>query len=119
MATNVTLHRLILDAFGVQASQLVGGPDWISTERFDVIATDQKDDGRNGERERAMLAVAALALSLDPKMQAAYYNLGLVLVAENRQDEARVAFRRAVTLAPDSPFGQAARDRLKAIGDGG
>ena len=49
VATNVTLHRLILDAFGVQASQLVGGPDWISTERFDVIATGQKDDGRNGE----------------------------------------------------------------------
>jgi uncharacterized protein (TIGR03435 family) len=56
VATNVTLHRLILDAFGVQASQLVGGPDWMTTERFDVIATGQKDDGRNGERERAMLA---------------------------------------------------------------
>src|SRR6266404_2616729 len=59
------------------------------------------------------------ALSLDPKMQAAYYNLGLVLVAENRQDEARAAFRRALALAPDSAFGQAARDRLRSLGDGG
>jgi Tfp pilus assembly protein PilF len=59
------------------------------------------------------------ALSLDPQMQAAYYNLGLVLVAENRKDEARAVFRRALTLAPDTPFGQAARDRLKALGDGG
>src|SRR5919108_4989645 len=58
------------------------------------------------------------ALSLDPKMQAAYYNLGLVLVAENRPDEARAAFRRARQLAPDTPFGQAAQDRLRALGDG-
>jgi Flp pilus assembly protein TadD len=52
-------------------------------------------------------------------MQAAYYNLGLVLSAENRSDEARVAFRRARQLAPETPFGQAASERLKALGDGG
>jgi protein O-GlcNAc transferase len=59
------------------------------------------------------------ALSLDPKLQAAYYNLGLVLVAENRSDEARAAFRQARSLAPDTPFGQAALERLKSLGDGG
>jgi Tfp pilus assembly protein PilF len=59
------------------------------------------------------------ALSLDPKLQAAYYNLGLVLIAENRPAEARVAFRQARQLAPDTPFGQAARERLKSLGDGG
>jgi Tfp pilus assembly protein PilF len=59
------------------------------------------------------------ALSLDPNMQAAYYNLGLVLVAENRRDEARAAFRQARQLAPDTPFGQAARERLRALGDEG
>jgi Tfp pilus assembly protein PilF len=58
------------------------------------------------------------ALSLDPQMQAAYYNLGLVLVAEDRKDEARAVFRRALTLAPETPFGQAARDRLRALGEG-
>jgi hypothetical protein len=52
-------------------------------------------------------------------MQAAYYNLGLVLVAERRSEEARAAFRRARQLAPDTPFGQAANERLKAMGDGG
>jgi Tfp pilus assembly protein PilF len=59
------------------------------------------------------------ALSLDPKMQAAYYNLGLVLVAEKRAAEARAAFQQARQLAPDTPFGQAARERLRALGDGG
>jgi cytochrome c-type biogenesis protein CcmH/NrfG len=52
-------------------------------------------------------------------MQAAYYNLGLVLVAERRSDEAKAAFRTARQLAPDTPFGQAALERLKALGDGG
>src|SRR5207253_2785829 len=35
------------------------------------------------------------AISLDPKMQTAYYNLGLVFIAENRRDEAKAAFRQA------------------------
>ncbi|OLD37730.1 MAG: hypothetical protein AUI57_09870 [Candidatus Rokubacteria bacterium 13_1_40CM_2_68_8] len=58
------------------------------------------------------------AISLDPKMQAAYYNLGLVFVAENRKDEAKAAFRQARQLGPDSPVGQAALDRLKGLGEG-
>ena len=57
------------------------------------------------------------AISLDPKLQAAYYNLGLVFVAENRREEAKAAFRQATQLAPDSPVGQAAQDRLKALGE--
>jgi superkiller protein 3 len=57
------------------------------------------------------------AISLDPKLQAAYYNLGLVFVAENRKEEAKAAFREATQLAPDSPVGQAAQDRLKALGE--
>ena len=59
------------------------------------------------------------ALSLDPKLQAGYYNLGLVLMAENRSQEARAAFRQARELAPETPFGQAAIERLKFLGEGG
>jgi len=59
------------------------------------------------------------ALSLDPQMQAAYYNLGLLFVAEQRTEDAKAAFRRARQLAPDSAFGQAALERLKALGEGG
>ncbi|PYN89795.1 MAG: hypothetical protein DMD87_04090 [Candidatus Rokuibacteriota bacterium] len=49
----------------------------------------------------------------------AYYNLGLVFIAENRRDEAKAAFRQARQLGPDSPVGQAALDRLRAMGEGG
>jgi len=59
------------------------------------------------------------ALSLDPQLQAAYYNLCLVLVAENRLPEARAACQGARELAPDTPFGQAALERLKTLGNGG
>jgi Tfp pilus assembly protein PilF len=58
------------------------------------------------------------ALSLDPRLQAAYYNLGLVLIAENRAPEARAVFRQTRELAPETPFGRAALERLKTLGDG-
>lgn len=63
--------------------------------------------------------VLRLALKLDPKMVAASYHLGLVLVREGRRDEAKVEFRRARELAPDTPFGLAAQQHLKALGEGG
>ena len=59
------------------------------------------------------------ALTLDPKLQAGYYNLGLVLLATNRGQEARAAFRRARELDPATPFGQAAIERLRTLGEGG
>ena len=71
--------------------------------------------GRYPEAEDAL----RFALSLDPRLQAAYYNLGLVLTAQKRPDEAKAYFRRAQQLGPDSPFGKAAMERLKALGNGG
>ena len=59
------------------------------------------------------------AIRLEPTLEAAFYHLGLVMVAQNRRDEARAAFRQARQLAPNSPFGQAAVERLKALGEGG
>ena len=70
--------------------------------------------GRFREAEDAL----RFALSVDPDLQAAYYNLGLVLTAEKRQDEAKAFFRRARQIAPESPFGQAAIERLRALGEG-
>src|SRR5262245_57368711 len=36
---NITAQALILRAYRIQPSQLIGAPDWVSAERFDVIAT--------------------------------------------------------------------------------
>jgi tetratricopeptide (TPR) repeat protein len=70
---------------------------------------------RYGQAEESL----RFAISLDPQMLGAYYNLGLVLAAGNRREEAKAAFRKARDLGPDSPFGQAAGERLKALGEGG
>src|SRR5438105_9482776 len=42
MATNVTLQELIKAAYAVQDSQILGGPDWLNSEKYDL---DAKIDG--------------------------------------------------------------------------
>ena len=37
-ATNVPLRMLLRQAFNVQDFQIVGGPEWITSDRFDVVA---------------------------------------------------------------------------------
>jgi Tfp pilus assembly protein PilF len=71
------------------------------------------------KRPREAEEALRTSIQLDPRLGAAYYQLGLVLASESRQDEAKVAFRRARDLDPASPFGRAAVDALKALGDGG
>jgi len=38
MATNFTLHGLIQVAYGIPDDQIVGGPDWLNTEGYDLDA---------------------------------------------------------------------------------
>lgn len=71
------------------------------------------------KRYREAEEALRFAISLDPEMEMAYYNLGLLLLEIDRKDEARAAFRRARELAPESAAGQAAADRLRALGEGG
>lgn len=37
-ATNVTLRTLIVNAYRLQGSQLAGGPGWIGSDHFDIVA---------------------------------------------------------------------------------
>jgi uncharacterized protein (TIGR03435 family) len=54
-ATNITLRALILNAYGMQENQVVGGPEWLPTDRFDIVARPASD-GPRGPRLQAMLA---------------------------------------------------------------
>jgi len=38
VVTNQPLRRLIVFAYGLQPQQLTGGPDWLDTDRFDIVA---------------------------------------------------------------------------------
>jgi uncharacterized protein (TIGR03435 family) len=42
-ATNITARMLIQTAYRLQSSQVTDGPDWIDTDRFDIVA--KGDDG--------------------------------------------------------------------------
>jgi uncharacterized protein (TIGR03435 family) len=44
-ATNATLVDMIVSAYPTRRIQMQGGPDWIDSERFDVIAKADPDDG--------------------------------------------------------------------------
>jgi uncharacterized protein (TIGR03435 family) len=46
--TNATLQAIIRIAYGVRDDQLVGGPSWIQTDRFDVVGK-MNADGPSGQ----------------------------------------------------------------------
>jgi uncharacterized protein (TIGR03435 family) len=39
VATNLTLGQLIEQAYNIEPRELIGGPDWVRVERFDVTGT--------------------------------------------------------------------------------
>jgi uncharacterized protein (TIGR03435 family) len=52
-ATNIPLRVLITNAYQLSFFQVVGGPDWIGTDRFDITA--KAPDGAPPEQTRAMV----------------------------------------------------------------
>ena len=48
---NVTLRGIILAAYGLQDSQLTGGPDWVNTARFDIEAKAPAEAVEAAKRE--------------------------------------------------------------------
>jgi uncharacterized protein (TIGR03435 family) len=61
-ATNVTLRQLIRFAYGIQDFQMIGGPDWIDSEHFDVIGKAEGDPqpslpGTQGPVQKMMAAL--------------------------------------------------------------
>jgi uncharacterized protein (TIGR03435 family) len=50
--TNNPLRNIIRNAWGLQAFQIIGGPDWINTERWDILA---KADGNPGPQLMTMV----------------------------------------------------------------
>jgi uncharacterized protein (TIGR03435 family) len=55
-ATNVTLRMLIRNAYQLQDSQISGGPDWTSADRFDIVAEGDAGLGRVPLMMRALIA---------------------------------------------------------------
>jgi uncharacterized protein (TIGR03435 family) len=58
-ATNVALRMLLRQAFDVQDFQIVGGPNWLATDRFDIVA--KPPEGMTRPEEMRLLLRALLA----------------------------------------------------------
>ena len=55
-ATNVTLVDMIVQAYRTRRIQMQGGPNWIDSERFDIVAKADEAEGKlTGEQMREML----------------------------------------------------------------
>jgi uncharacterized protein (TIGR03435 family) len=55
---NGTLRAILETAYDVREFQIVGGPNWVSSERYDVLARSG-DGSRSGTRAEEILAVRA------------------------------------------------------------
>jgi uncharacterized protein (TIGR03435 family) len=55
-ATNITVRQLILTAYRLRSLQLVGGPGWLDSDRFDVDARAPE----NSTQEQSLTMVQAL-----------------------------------------------------------
>ncbi len=69
--------------------------DWFNCA-FLLEATDLFDEAEGAFRR---------ALEIDPKLDRAWYGLGLVLIRQRRFDEAVAALKRNTELQPMSPYG--------------
>ena len=55
-ATNITVRDLILRAYDLNRYELVGGPDWIERDRFDISATTESPSSAISESLKSLLA---------------------------------------------------------------
>ena len=59
-ATNVTLRMLLRSAYGVHDTQIVGGPNWVNTDRFDIAAQASDAMPPTAFRDQARLMLRPL-----------------------------------------------------------
>lgn len=52
---NSSLGDLIAFAYDVQAKQIVGGPDWMDKDRYDIAAVPEQEGAPNAEQLRIMM----------------------------------------------------------------
>jgi uncharacterized protein (TIGR03435 family) len=55
---NVTLKRSIMGAYNIGPNQIIGGPDWMGTDRFDIVA---KAEQRAGDQELMIMLQSLMA----------------------------------------------------------
>jgi uncharacterized protein (TIGR03435 family) len=84
--TNVTVRRTIINAYQLQDQQLVGGPEWVSSEHFDIVANSEAANLSPMDRWMMVRALLAdrfkLKMHAEPREQSVF---GLVLARRDGQ----------------------------------
>jgi uncharacterized protein (TIGR03435 family) len=93
--TNVSLKRLIQNAYQLQDQQIAGGPDWIATARFDVVANS--DTANLSAMDRWMMVRALLADRFKLKMHTEARQQSVFALVLARSDRKLGERLRAVT----------------------
>lgn len=55
LTRNTTLDDLIMYAYGVHTKQIVGGPDWLETQKFDIEAKPDTPGAASDKQNRTMM----------------------------------------------------------------
>lgn len=86
VATNVPLRRVILTAYGLLPQQLIGAPDWLESDRFDITAQASENlfpsapGGRPGTAQLALQRLLAERFNLAAHIEnreLSIYELGM------------------------------------------
>lgn len=54
-ATNLPVAAMILIAYGIHPRQIIGAPDWIEKERYDILGKPDVEGQPNGRQMRALI----------------------------------------------------------------
>jgi uncharacterized protein (TIGR03435 family) len=86
-ATNVTVRTLIKTAYGLHDDQLIGGPNWIDTERFDIVAKADGYQAPSAFRDQArMMLRPLLADRFKLVMKHEFRDLAVYAIVPARKD---------------------------------
>ena len=86
-AENITLQQILTSAYELQAYEIFGGPDWVTSDRFDIAATmppsptvldDLNARARNRRLIRALLAERFKLVVHEERREMPVYSLVLV-----------------------------------------
>jgi uncharacterized protein (TIGR03435 family) len=80
---NLSLRRLILFAFRLDEPQLIGGPGWLDTDRFDVVA---KADAKTTDGDLRVMAQNLLVERFSMKVHTETRNLPIYALVMARPD---------------------------------
>lgn len=81
--TNNTLRNIILNVYGLQSFQIVGGPEWLDRDRFDILANAE---GTPAQEQLMVMARALLAERFNLKVHAETRQLPIYALVLARSD---------------------------------